>query len=85
MVFQALVRLQALQVAGQDLDLQVEPGEEAQVQGRLEVSAPVVLDLDPLGVLALGVLVLDLNVQLCSPVQLKCRLSIACMQSKSNR
>lgn len=78
MVFQVLVHPQALQVAGQDLDLQVGTGEEAQVQDHQEVLAPVVLDLALPGVLALGVLVLDLNIQLCGPVLLKCRLFKAC-------
>ena len=72
MVFQVQVHLQALQVAAQDLDLQVEPGEVAQVQVHLEVLALVVLDLVLPGVLALGVLVLDLNEQLCILVLVKC-------------
>lgn len=80
MVVQVLVHLQALQVAGQDLDLQVGPGEEAQVQDPLEVLALVALDLALPGVLALGVLALDLNIQLYIPMLVRCMPSDACPQ-----
>lgn len=67
-----LVHLQALQVAGQVLDLQVVLAEEVQVQVRLEVWVVAVLGLAPLGVLALGVLVLVLQTHPSLPSLVKC-------------
>lgn len=85
MVAQVLVHLQALQVADQDLDLQVGLGEEAQVQDHLEVLALVALDLALPGVLALGALVLDLNIQLCIRMLVKRMPSSACVHKTANR
>ena len=52
------------------------------MQDHLEVLALAVRGLALPAVLALGVLELDLNIQLCILLLVKCRLSSGCMQCK---